>query len=133
MLLVDVWASVLFGENPLQRWVLALYRHHGVVDELADLRLLGVGLQVAPARLARHPEDVLGQVLVAIFRVDAADPAFAQRLGVLALGSGLLRRLLPLRFRLSDQRLVLLRADLLEPQRLALNPLNRQEPARDLL
>src|SRR5258707_8972688 len=31
-------------------------------DQLADARLLGVGLKVRPARLLRHPEHVLGQI-----------------------------------------------------------------------
>ena len=44
-----------------------LDRGHRVVDQLADGRLLGVGLQMRPARLLGHPEDVLGQVLVRVF------------------------------------------------------------------
>ena len=60
--LVDGRAGVVLAQHALEARVLALDRHHGVVDELADLGLLGVGLQVAPARLARHPEDVLGGV-----------------------------------------------------------------------
>ena len=58
-------------QHALEARVLALDRHHGVVDELADLGLLGIRLQVRPARLARHPEDVLGEVLVAVLGVDA--------------------------------------------------------------
>jgi len=69
--LVDVRASVVLAQHALELRVLALDRHHGVVDELADLRLARVGLQVLPARLARHPEDVLGEVLVAVLGVDA--------------------------------------------------------------
>ena len=34
-------------------------RLHRVVDQLADGRLLGLALQMRPARLRRHPEDVL--------------------------------------------------------------------------
>src|SRR5450830_665134 len=71
LLLVDDGACVVFAQHALEARVLALDGHHGVVDELADLGLLGVGLQVAPARLARHPEDVVGEVLVAVFGVDA--------------------------------------------------------------
>ena len=40
---------------------------HRVVDQLADGRLLGVGLEVRPARLLRHPEHVLGEVFVRVF------------------------------------------------------------------
>ena len=70
LLLVDGGAGVVLGQHALEARVLPLDRHHGGVDELADLGLLGVGLQVAPARLARHPEDVVGEILVAVFGVD---------------------------------------------------------------
>jgi hypothetical protein len=39
-----------------------LDRGHRLVDQLADARLLGVGLKVRPARLLRHPEHILGQI-----------------------------------------------------------------------
>ena len=39
---------------------------HRLVDQLADGRLLGVGLEMRPARLLRHPEHVLGQILVRV-------------------------------------------------------------------
>ena len=42
---------------------------HGIVDQLADGGLLGVGLQVRPAGVWRHPEDILGGVFVAVFGV----------------------------------------------------------------
>src|SRR5665648_301776 len=71
LLLVDGGACVVFAQHALEAGVLALDRHHGVVDELADVGLLGARLEVRPARLARHPEDVVGEVLVAVFRVDA--------------------------------------------------------------
>jgi hypothetical protein len=32
------------------------------VDQFADARLLGVDLKMRPARLLRHPEQVLGQI-----------------------------------------------------------------------
>jgi hypothetical protein len=41
-----------------------LDRGHRLVDQLADARLLGVGLKVRFARLLRHPEPVLGQILL---------------------------------------------------------------------
>ena len=44
----------------------ALDTNHGAVDELADGGLARLGLQMSPAGLRRHPEDVLGDVLVAV-------------------------------------------------------------------
>src|SRR5665647_1973520 len=79
LLLVDDGAGVVFAQHALEARILALDRHHGVVDELADLGLLGAGLEVRPARLARHPEDVLGEVLVAVFGVDAGLAGAASR------------------------------------------------------
>ena len=57
-LLVERRAGVVLGQHALERGVVALDGDHGVVDELADGRLLGLGLEVRPARLRRHPEDV---------------------------------------------------------------------------
>lgn len=52
------WAGRLSGRDR------HLDRGHRLVDQLADARLLGVGLKVRPARLLRHPEHVLGQMLL---------------------------------------------------------------------
>src|SRR5207245_6516497 len=49
------WAAFQAGIRHLDRG-------HRLVDQLADARLLGVGLKVRPARLLRHPEHVLGQI-----------------------------------------------------------------------
>ena len=54
---------------------------HRLVDELADGRLLCLGLEMCPAGLGRHPEDVLGAVLVRVLRVGALFP-FAFEEGV---------------------------------------------------
>ena len=51
--------------------VVALDRGHRVIHEPADDRLPGLGLETAPARLHRHPEDVLGPVLVGVLRIGA--------------------------------------------------------------
>ena len=48
--------------------------------------LLGAGLQVRPARVRRHPEDVLGFVFVRILGIGAGVVAFAgDELGVVLL------------------------------------------------
>ena len=57
---------VVLGENLLQHRVVALDRGHGPVHGLADGRLPRPGLQVCPAGFLGHPENVLGDVLVAI-------------------------------------------------------------------
>ena len=49
--------------------VVALDGGHRVVHELPDIGLPGLGLETAPARLRRHPEDVLGPVLVGVLRI----------------------------------------------------------------
>ncbi len=65
------WSRVLLRQDALQRLVVALDGDHGVVDELADRRLLGGGLKGRPPRFLRDPEDVLGEVFVAVFGVGA--------------------------------------------------------------
>ena len=65
-LLVEGGAGVVFGQHLLERRVVALDAGHGDVDELADGRLARLGLQMRPAGLRRHPEDVLGDVFVAV-------------------------------------------------------------------
>ena len=68
-LLVERRPGVVLGQNALEPGVVALDGNHRVVDDLADGRLLGLALQVRPAGLLRHPEDVLGAVFVGIFGV----------------------------------------------------------------
>ena len=62
--LVQCWARVVLGQDALERSVVGLDRHHGVVDVLANRRLLGPGLEIRPSRFLRDPEDVLGEVLL---------------------------------------------------------------------
>ena len=64
--LVERRAIVVLGQHALEAGVGLLDLGHRVVDQLADGRLLGVGLQMRPARLLRHPEHVLGQILVRV-------------------------------------------------------------------
>ena len=69
--LVERRAGVVLGQHALERRVVALDAGHGVVHELADGGLLGLRLEVRPARLGRHPEDALGAVLVRVLGVGA--------------------------------------------------------------
>ena len=68
-LLVERRAGVVLGQHVLEHGVVALDRGHCIVHEPADDGLLGLGLEMAPARLRRHPEDVLGPVLVGVLRI----------------------------------------------------------------
>ena len=70
-LLVERGTGVVLGQHALERRVVALDAGHGVVHELADGGLLGLGLEVRPARLGRHPEDVQRAVFVRVFGVGA--------------------------------------------------------------
>jgi hypothetical protein len=65
--LVERGAGVFFREDAFQARVVALDRDHGVIDDLADLGLLGAVLEVGPTRAGRDPEDVEGFVFVRIF------------------------------------------------------------------
>ena len=62
--LVERRAIIVLGQDAFQAGIRHLDRGHRLVDQLADARLLGVGLKVRPARLLRHPEHVLGQMLL---------------------------------------------------------------------
>ena len=65
-LLVEGGAGVVFGQHVLEYGIVALDAGHGAVDELADGGLARLGLEMGPAGLRRHPEDVLGDVFVAV-------------------------------------------------------------------
>src|SRR5690606_1387449 len=60
--------GVVLGEDAFEGRVLLLGGDHGVVDALADVGLLGVGLQVGPAGALGYPEDGFGEVAVAVLR-----------------------------------------------------------------
>ena len=70
-LLVEGGTGVVLGQHVLEHRVVAFDRRHRVVDELADDRLPRLGLEMAPARLARHPEDAHRPVLIRVLRVGA--------------------------------------------------------------
>ena len=61
---VQTRAGEVLGEHSPQGRVLDLDSVHGSVDELPDLGLLGIGLEVLPTGLRRHPEDPFCRVLV---------------------------------------------------------------------
>jgi len=71
-------AGSMQNENPgsisdgiQQRGVIALDAGHGVVHELADGGLFGLGLEVYPTRFGRHPKNIKRAVFVRVFRVGA--------------------------------------------------------------
>jgi len=53
--LVQRGAGVLLGEHTFEQGVVALDACHTIGDEMGDDGLLGLGLEVRPARFARHP------------------------------------------------------------------------------
>ena len=64
--LVQGGPGVVLGQHVLEGRVVLLDGGHGVVDGGADGGLVGLGLQDRPAGVGRHPEDVLGDVLVPV-------------------------------------------------------------------
>jgi hypothetical protein len=81
-LLVEARVGVVLGQHALERGVVTLDGKHGVVNDLADGRLLGIGFEMGPARLLGHPKYVNGPVLVRVFRVSSLG-AVRFELGVL--------------------------------------------------
>ena len=80
--LVERRAVVVLRQHALEAGVRLLDLGHGVVDQLADGRLLGVRLQMRPARFLGHPEHVLGEVFV---RVLGGGGVLGQQRGALRL------------------------------------------------
>ena len=68
-LFVEAGAGVVLGQDALEARVVALDGDHGVVHGLADGRLLCAGLEVGPAGIGGHPEDVLGLVFVRVLGI----------------------------------------------------------------
>ncbi len=58
---------MVLGQNAFDSWVVALDGDHGVVHSLTDAGLFGVGLEVGPAGIGGHAEDVVGLVFVRVF------------------------------------------------------------------
>jgi hypothetical protein len=75
--LVERRAGVFFREDAFQARVVALDRDHGVVDDLANLGLLGAVLEVGPTPGGWNPEDVEAFVFIGIFRIGTGVFAFA--------------------------------------------------------
>ena len=67
--LVQGGPGVVLGQHVLERRVVPLNGGHGVVHQLADGRLPRLRLEVRPAGLRRHPEDVLAAVFVHVLGV----------------------------------------------------------------
>ena len=76
-LLVEAGAGVVLGQHALEPRVVALDGDHRIVDDLADRRLLGAGLEMRPAGSFGHPEDVLRFVFVRVFGIRALVVALA--------------------------------------------------------
>ncbi len=70
-LFVELRVGIDFGQDAFEGWVDALDGIHGVIEEFADLGLLGAVLQVLPAGGFGHEEDVVCQVLIRVFGVCA--------------------------------------------------------------
>ena len=84
--LVEVGAAVVFVQGALEAGIVPFEGDHGVVDELADGRELGIGLEEGPAGLLRNPEDVGGEVLVLVFGIGPGVVALSRNeLGVMLL------------------------------------------------
>jgi hypothetical protein len=85
LLLIERRTGVVYGEHALQHGILFLDRSQRIVDDLADSRLLGIVLQIRPARFLRNPEYIFGGVFISIFgdflaRLGFFDVVFALRI-----------------------------------------------------
>nr|WP_309381426.1 hypothetical protein [Cerasicoccus frondis] len=67
--LVQRGAGVVLGQDAFKARILALDGNHGVVGDLTEGRLFGIGLQVGPAGVGGDSEDVFGLVFVFILGV----------------------------------------------------------------
>ena len=65
-LLVERRPGIVLREHAFESGVVVLDRRHRVIDDLSDGGLPCLRPQMAPTRFRRHPEDVLGEILVAI-------------------------------------------------------------------
>ena len=68
-LLVEPGPGVNLWQDSFKRRIVALDPGHGIIDDLPYSRLLRLRLQVPPARLPRHPENVQRTILVRVFGV----------------------------------------------------------------
>ena len=67
-LLIELRAGVVLGQHVLERGVVALDGDHGAVEQLVDERVLGAAVQVGPVGFQQYPENIFGEVFVAILR-----------------------------------------------------------------
>jgi hypothetical protein len=68
MILSSAGPVKILWQDALERGVGGLDSQHRIVYQLADYRLLGVRLEVRPARFFRHPEHILGEIFIRVFR-----------------------------------------------------------------
>lgn len=67
--LVEGRAGVVLGQHTLENLVVAFDGGHRVVNERAYLGTLGVFLEIRPAGLGWHPEDIVGKVFVLVLGI----------------------------------------------------------------
>ena len=63
---VEAGPGVIARQHAFERRILALNRAHRVVNDFADLGRFGFGLDGVPAGFGRQPEDIRGEIFVAI-------------------------------------------------------------------
>lgn len=68
---VERGPGVLFRQDAFEARVVSLDRDHRVIDDLADLGLLGAVLEIGPTRAGWNPEDVESFVFVRVFGICA--------------------------------------------------------------
>ena len=76
-MLVERGPGVFFRQDAFEARVVALDRDHGVIDDLADLGLLGAVLQIGPTRAGWNPENVQRFVFVGVFGIGTGVVALA--------------------------------------------------------
>jgi hypothetical protein len=70
-LLVEIRAAVALVERAFESRVIAFEGDHGVIDQLADARVLGAALELGPAGFEGYPEDIDGAVFIRVFGIVA--------------------------------------------------------------
>ena len=88
--LVQPGAGVILGQHAFEPDVVPLQRDHGIVHRLTDGRFLRLRLEVGPAGIGRHPENILRLVFIRILGIrPLIIPLPGQKLGpVLLKGIG---------------------------------------------
>ena len=65
--MVEGRAGIALGQDALELGVFLFDFGHGLVDALADVRLLGGGLHYMPACRCGYPKHAFRRVFVAVF------------------------------------------------------------------